>query len=582
MQRACLGGVSVLVLALALSGGCTVGDRSGTGDGGPHAHSDTSVIFNPDCDPSVDSDHDGIADGEEDDNDIDMDGMPNDHDTDSDGDGIPDMDEHGPYGACSVLDTDHDGIPDYLDTDSDNDGLSDRTETTMTNTSPTDTDSDDDGFTDLGEIAAGTNPNDATDGIPAEDFFVILPYQGAHVMRPLDFGTTLRVADVYFVVDATGSMGAPIHNVSTSLTDIASQLAGVIDDVQFGVGYIEDFPFRHGFPIGGAFYGGPSDVAYHNSQDITADLGAVRSALDALYVPTSDPMFPGGYMAIGDGGDGNESCVEGLWQTATGAGGDWTFAFGGTYSIPRRECPASPDERSPRRGYPCFRPGSLPIIVMVNDFDWHNGGADGLHYPYMSIAPAPHGLPDVASAFNDLGARYVGVPVPTTGTVDMPTAPRTWRTDHDALAMMTGSVDASGQPLVFPADTMGHVGSQVVQAIETLALHTPMDVTTEADDWQPNPDGVDATQFVKSITAFEGYGPGPGEGYDHHDDTTFYAVVPGTTLRFDVDFWNDFRMPTDTAQVFRAKIAVIGNRSARLDERNVYIIVPPDHVEIVF
>jgi hypothetical protein len=88
--------------------------------------------------------------------------------------------------------------------------------------------------------------------------------------------------------------------------------------------------------------------------------------------------------------------------------------------------------------------------------------------------------------------------------------------------------------------------------------------------------------FIKSITAIEGFGPSAGSGYDHHDDTTFYGVVPGTTVQFDVDFWNDFRMPSTSAQIFRARIAVIGNRSARLDERNVYIIVPPDHVEIVF
>jgi hypothetical protein len=362
--------------------------------------------------------------------------------------------------------------------------------------------------------------------------------------------------------------------VQTSLGDIASRVAGSISDVQFGVGYIEDFPFHEGLIPSPAhpYYGGDGDVAYHNQQDITDDLTAIDTALGALVRP--DSSSPSGYTAIGNGGDGNESQVEGLYQTATGEGGSWTFTVNGaTWSLPHRECNAIPDELRPRRGYPCFRPGSLPIVVMVTDVEFHNGTTT-YSAPYTGISPDPHHLLDAAEAFNTLGARYIGVGV--RGDSGMWT-----HGDHDFMASATGSVDASGAPLVYPA-SLGQVGDQVVMAIETLALHTPMDVTTEADDWQPNPDGVDATQFIASITAIEGFGPGPGTGYDHHDTTTFYGVVPGTSLQFDVDFVNDFRMPTDTAQVFRAKIAVIGNRSARLDERNVYIIVPPDHVELVF
>lgn len=568
MHRASLGAVSVraLVVVLLAMAGCTAGqvDPHHVGDTG--VRGDVGILSNPDCDPSVDSDADGIADGEEDATDVDMDGTPNDHDTDSDNDTIPDADEHGPYGPCSARDSDRDGVPDFLDPDSDNDGLSDSDEVGTTNTSPINADSDHDGFTDLAEIAASTDPNDAASGIPDTDFFVILPYQGPHVVKQLVFGTDLRVADVYFLIDATGSMGAPIENVRDSLSSIAARLTTTIPDVQMGVGYVEDFPFRAGGPFGMTFYGSTSDVAYHNQQDITADVSAVQSALASLVAS------PG--TAIGDGGDGPESQVEGLYQTVTGEGGDWTFSSGATWSLPRRACPAIPDERGRRFGYPCFRPGSLPIVVMVTDVEWHNGNTDGLRWPYRMITPDPHHLTDVAAAFNAVGARFVGVPIQNDSGMS-------FGTDHVAVAQMTGSVDGSGQPLVFPAP-IGSVGDQVITAIETLALHTPMDVTTQADDWQPNPDGVDARMFIKSITAIEGFGPTAGSGYDHHDDTTFYQVIPGTTLQFDVDFWNDFRMPTSTAQIFRAKIAVIGNRSARLDERNVYIIVPPDHVEIVF
>jgi hypothetical protein len=581
MDRAKWYGVTALATLLGCTAmgaaaiGCTVpADSHHVGDGG--VHGDAGVPVNPNCDPSVDSDSDGIADDEEsafDIHDADMDGMLNQVDTDSDGDGMLDADEHGPVGPCSAVDTDRDGIPDFLDTDSDNDGLSDADEHGTTNTSPTNTDTDGDGFTDLAEIAASTDPTDPASRIPDTDFFVILPYMGPHVVKQLDFATDLRVADVYFLVDATGSMGGPIRNVQTSLADIAMRVRGTIPDVQFGVGYIEDFPFHDGlFPSPmHPYFGGDGDEAYHHQQDITDDLGAVDTALAALVRP--DSTMPSGYTAIGNGGDGNESQVIGLYQTATGEGGSWTFTRNGTmWSLPPRECPAAPDDPGRRRGYPCFRPGSLPIVVMVTDVEFHNGQTS-FSAPYTDITPDPQHITDAADAMNRLGARYIGVGIRDDSGM--------WtHGDHDFMATTTGSVDASGAPLVYPA-SMGEVGDQVVMAIETLALHTPMDVTTEADDWQPNPDGVDATQFIKSITAIEGYGPGAGEGYDHHDDTTFYRVVPGTRLRFDVDFQNDFRMPAATAQIFRAKIAVIGNFSARLDERNVYIIVPPDHVSLI-
>ena len=565
MHRAlrCLASIRVLMPALLAIAGCTVGDphpRDGA------AHDDAAFIEPPLCDVNADADGDGIADWRDGTSDFDMDGTPNDHDLDSDGDTIPDMAEHGTRDHCAAADCDHDGAANFLDLDSDNDGIPDAQEV-VNGTDPCNTDTDGDGFSDLAENAAGTNPLDPHSVIPATDFFVVLPYQGPHVLKTLNFDTTLRVADVYFLIDATGSMGVAIENVRDSLTTIASRLHTVIADVQMGVGYIEDFPFRAGGPFGPTFYGSPSDVAYHNQQDITPDLSLVHSALASLVAS------PG--TAIGDGGDGPEAQVEGLYQTVTGEGGAWTFEAttpARTWTLDRRQCPAVPDERGRRFGYPCFRPGALPIVVMVTDIEWHDGNTDGLRWPYSRILPDPHHLPGAAAAFSAIGARFVGVPIAGSTGMSFPT-------DHDAMATMTGSVDGSGNPLVFPAPA-GNVSDQVVMAIQTLAAHTPMDVTTENDDWQPNPDGVDATRFIKSVTAIDGQ-PGMSVGFDHHDLTTFYRVVPGTTLRFDVDFWNDFRMQGPTAQVFRAIIAVIGNRSARLDERRVYIIVPPSNYDIL-
>ena len=76
------------------------------------------------------------------------------------------------------------------------------------------------------------------------------------------------------------------------------------------------------------------------------------------------------------------------------------------------------------------------------------------------------------------------------------------------------------------------------------------------------------------------------EGYIKEDFhftayTTISYLVPGTRAEFDVRFLNDVRPPAATAQIFRATIIVRGNRVARLDSRNVYIVVPPDGAIII-
>jgi hypothetical protein len=82
------------------------------------------------CDPSLDSDGDGINDADEGcPDDTDGDGKPNQLDEDSDGDGVPDAIEAGDDDPkTKPVDTDGDGVPDFLDIDSDNDGLADRDE----------------------------------------------------------------------------------------------------------------------------------------------------------------------------------------------------------------------------------------------------------------------------------------------------------------------------------------------------------------------------------------------------------------------------------------------------------------------
>lgn len=588
-----------VLLAFAAYACASPGDLQG--DGGFVSPDEAASIA---CEDRTDSDGDGIADGREGENDSDGDGTPNYLDDDSDGDGIPDATEAGaPVNPCVPRDTDGDGRPDFLDLDSDNDGVPDAEEI-VGGTDPLDPDTDGDGVTDLGEQAAGTDPTDASSTISEGDFFVVLPYGGAHEMRPLRFNTTIEQADVYFLLDMTGSMGGERSNLIAGLLDVI--IPGVqeaIPDVQFGAGGFDDYPYqdaaRH------QIYGGDWDLPYYNLRDIAPyddDHGAWSVALvgppdwAASSRPCpADPSVkdigriegaPNGRPDILEaveglpchsGGDWQESYIPALWATATGNGLRWPRSPKSVTeagSIPSRECVSIPDEFGRRRGYPCFRPGSLPIVLLFGDAPFHNGPGDSSPYTFDSPSYA-----ETVSALNGIGARVIGL-FSGDGVVEA-------RRDFEAIARDTGTVRADGDPLVFDLDGDGTgLDATVVDAVRDLVGGTPQDVSTATESVDDNPDNFDARRFIVGITPLEGYrgsasGPMPGVTYERKDATTFYSVIPGSQVEFTVDFHNVVRPPAGTAQVFRARIVVMGNGVARLDERMVYIIVPPDGEEVL-
>ena len=121
------------------------------------------------CDPSVDTDGDGIFDGQEE---FIYGTDPTVADTDGDGidDGVEVNDHHT---NPTLVDTDGDGLTDYdeinnhgtdpLRSDTDNDGLSDGDEINVHGTNPLDRDTDGAGATDGDEVAGGYDPTNAGD-----------------------------------------------------------------------------------------------------------------------------------------------------------------------------------------------------------------------------------------------------------------------------------------------------------------------------------------------------------------------------------------------------------------------------------
>ncbi|MEQ8886345.1 MAG: hypothetical protein RID93_01830 [Sandaracinaceae bacterium] len=550
----------------------------------------------------LDSDGDTIADRHEGAIDVDMDGIPNYRDLDSDDDGLSDAREAGdglletPPAACAVEINPATGLPepdgraDFADTDSDNDGLSDGEELAI-GTDPCDLDRDDDGLGDLAEGAyerfncpdgtSGTDCGCATQAsctIPREHFYVVLPFNGPPVERDLEFGTDIRVADVFFVTDITGSMSGTLDRVQATVgtpgTGLIDRISATIPEAWFGGGYFQDFPFGS--------YGGGTDEAFGLAIRMTPPArGAdVAAAFDAL--------------SVSGGADGPESHTEGLWQIMTGLGGTWMgmsgFGGGDTYMMHRYVG----DCLDAGWGAPCFRDAALPIVVLFTDICAHEGppGESSQCDPYTGITPAPTVWLDAVAEMNRRGAKFVGINARSFGTSCAATVGPDGSSPCYFLrrtAEETGSVDLDGNALVYDLPDGGGsdvaFSDTVVGAIETVATRVPLDLDTAVRDDPSDDEMVDAARFVKrrqpacrATPPAETCWVAPPE-VTHEDavafvdESTFFGVIPGTRVTFRITFQNDFHHGGPTAQVFIAFIDV-RTGTAVLDTRQVIVVVP--------
>ncbi len=557
-----------------------------------------------------DSDGDNILDRHEGAQDQDRDGIPSFQDTDSDGDGILDAEEAGdgdpttPPRVCenevdpttcnssgTECEVGLDEFADFADFDSDNDGLGDAEEAAL-GTDPCSVDSDEDGQSDLAEGAyeryncedgtTGTDCGCATSAsctIPARHFYVVLPYGEAPIQRNLDFGTTIRVADIFFISDTTGSMSGTVDNVTRTVSGpggIIERITDTIPDAWVGGGQHDDMPFGS--------YGSTPDEPFILAIGMTPpDRSAeVAAAFDRI--------------AIHGGADGPESQTQALWQIVTGEGNTWMGdSFGGsmTYTIPayRDRC------LDTGWGAPCFRDGALPIVVHFSDICAHNGppDEDPSCDPYVGITPAPATWTETMAEMNRRGARYIGVNASGGESCATVTGPAGYSPCWfmKRTANETGTVDLDGNPLVYDLPNSASTtefADSIVEAIETVATRVALDVDTALRDDPGDGEGVPADRFIKQRTPACNAGSGmpttddcwmapTGVTHDQaiatFDLSTFYGVVPGTRVTFRITFQNDFyQNPDFRTKLFVAFIDVRGGGTTVLDTRQVFVVIP--------
>jgi hypothetical protein len=294
---------------------------------------------------------------------------------------------------------------------------------------------------------AGVGPDLDCDGIPNDldpypnqtpfatanpsIFLQIGPGETGTGQIDLDF--FLNSADVYFLVDQSGSMAEERDQLKTDLTvgdfigdasyecadydfdhvpnnelkaqGIVGAIKCKIRDANFGAGFFREIPFSG--------YANSDQVAFGNYQDVTGNVSDVLAAINRL-------------TTIGNE-DWPEASMVTLHNLLTGSG----MYFGTT----KRGIPARTTCPSGTWGYPCFRSEAVPIVVLFTDAQLHNGPSNNSYaYPASFNVTAGTGasytwLPATNEAFN--GAAVLG---------DLTTSYKTFSGD---TRLMTSDLGAS-------------------------------------------------------------------------------------------------------------------------------------------
>ncbi|HJK96587.1 MAG TPA: hypothetical protein RMF84_05160 [Polyangiaceae bacterium LLY-WYZ-14_1] len=507
-----------------------------------------------------DSDDDGILDGHDRLVDTDQDGLRNAEDEDTDNDGIPDIEEAGDDDIRTLpIDTDGDGTADFEDLDSDDDGLADARERAL-GTDPRSADSDGDGVPDLIEVVACFDPATGCESFPSDpnrsprtegNFVFVMPFEAepTPTKDTLRFATDLRVADVYFLMDTTGSMGGAIDSLKSSIatpgTGLIDRLRETIPEAWFGVGDFKDYS------TGG--YGGTNDYAYRHRLDIS------ESAVDAQDAVNE--------LTASGGSDLPESHGPALWAMATGNALPGSSDVAGGTVPGQTECPRGTS------GYPCFRSRAVPIAVLFSDVPMHNGPGGAYAYDNGVIGgPAPTFV-EVVAALQGARIRFVGVTVRQNEEAIA---------HKEAIARGVGSVDGDDEPFVTTWTPGSPISDVVVDQIEQLARGARFDVTIEFEDGPE--DAVDTeSAFLERIEAVDGGEVAecpfrvPVDADADGVNDTFLNVGGGSFVCFDV-FVKENRVVDETPepQLFRATLRVKGDGFTDLDVRDIYFLVPPD------
>jgi len=394
---------------------------------------------------------------------------------------------------------------------------------------------------------------------PSRDFFFVVPYGEDPNPKNdvLKFSTNIKQADVAFLMDTTGSMSGSINALKSALQgSLLAQLQAAIPNVGLAVVDYKDF-------------GDPWVVKVN--QVVTTNLGLAQAGVGA--------------MSASGGGDTPEASIAAMQFALTGQANGAIAAH----------TPSTPGTF----GGVDFRTGSVPVVVLITDADWHDGSGNatmatlktafaGAKAKFVNVGDAASGgifgtptPPETqANALSD--ATGSNVPAAAFGTVAGCAAGQCCTGNNGAGRAPTGPGGTCR--LNFLSQSGGGVSGGIVKAISAIAVGSTFDVKAAASNDPKNPGGVDATKFIKALRAMDEGNPTNGcpaaPAKDSDGDgikDTFLAVKAGTPVCFEViPAKNGTVAPQLDPQFFNAFVDVVAVQgNLHLDKRSVLFLVPP-------
>lgn len=346
----------------------------------------------------------------------------------------------------------------------------------------------------------------------------------------IDLDFFINSADVYFLVDQSGSMADERDRLKADLTmgdfiqdatfdcadydfdfqpnnelkaqGIVGAIRCIIRDTYFGVGLFREIPF---YP-----YVNDSQwddhVAFANYHDISGNVNSVLAAINRLQT-ISNRDWP-------------EASMVALHTLLTGN----SMYFGTT----RRGIPPREDCSSLTWGYPCFRQGAIPIVVMFTDAQFHNGPDNNdfrYNSDYLSITAGTNGryypLPATNETFGD--PANLG---------DLTSSYKTFTGDTAAMRADLGSAAFSCLS-----------NSDAPDAVFQFSLTQQRSVKIESTGSQFDTvlglyAGLPATPTT--LTASTNTNEVASSAYDFDNVYNKYVVLPGSTATMAADYqWSD-------------------------------------------
>lgn len=411
-----------------------------------------------------------------------------------------------------------------------------------------DLDTDGDGASDLVENAVGTDPDNAADNPAANgDVVFVVPYQAppSPADADLDVASRLQSIDMYVILDRSGSMSAEISSVRANLAVAVSNLtcpplgtgdpATCIPDLWAGAGTVG--------------YSGSGADAFRNFVDLQPSPNFASVAINEPAGCCSEPLTFSVFAAI------------------TGLGSASAAGCGLSGVPARATCDGSPAANAGFEafGYPCFRQGALPVILLATDEQPLSPG-DTNKCPGWSTV--------VRLQMENRSARLIGIygSGPATGTI----------TDLQEMATDTAAIDAGNgnAPLVF--DGAGANATAAIESgVRTLASNVPLDLAALLTD-DPS-DGIDTNgAFVDHLETLQLGTPACADmltAVDTNSDAfpdSYLDVRPGTGVCWRLSAKpNDIVHETEVPQLFRASLRIMADDVTTLDTRDVFFLVPP-------